>query len=45
MLLLSKINKGTLVENLKTLIGAIIESRGRNRRYNTITSLVYYALI
>ena len=42
---MSKIDKRTLVENPKTLVGAVIESRGRNRRYNIITSPVYHALM
>ena len=44
-LLLSKIDKGTLAKNPKTLVSATIEFGGRNRLYNAITSLVYYALM
>jgi hypothetical protein len=42
---LSKIDKGILAENPKTLVNATIESRGRNRRYNATTSPVYHALM
>jgi hypothetical protein len=45
MSLLSKIDKGILAENPKMLVGITIESRGRNKRYNAITSPIYHALI
>jgi hypothetical protein len=42
---LSKIDKGTLAGNPKTLVGATVESGGRNGRHDATTSPVYHALM